>query len=154
MYDISVPIEENIPTEEVLGYIEKELIHAPHRLGFRGQLCSTWKLRPSLARFLSRLKKKGQIEQSATFETIEHRVKEEFKKNLLLNRDLTPDQLQRVDLWQYGQHFGLPTPLLDWTHSAYVGLFFSLTGEPVVGNDGAEQPRSLWGVKGDGGNKK
>lgn len=144
MYDFSKPVEKNVPATDVLAYIEKELVDTHHRLGFRGQRCAAWRLRPSLARFLSRLKEKGRIGESATYETVEHRVKEEFKKNLLLNRDLTPDQLQSVDLWQYGQHFGLPTPLLDWTHSAYVGLFFALVGDPVVGEEGLIQPRSLW----------
>ncbi len=144
MYDISEPVEEYLPATELLGYIESELVDTKHRLGFRGQSCSAWQLRPSLARFLSRLKEKGRIEPSATYETVEHRVKEEFRKNLLLNRDLTLDQLKSVDLWQYGQHFGLPTPLLDWTQSAYVGLFFALADDPVVEDDGFPQSRSLW----------
>ncbi|NTW55117.1 MAG: FRG domain-containing protein [Chlorobaculum sp.] len=144
MSDFSKPIEKTVPAIDMLGYIEKELVDIRHRLGFRGQRCAAWKLSPSLARFLSRLKEKGQIDQSATYENVENRLKEEFKKNLLLNRDLTPDQLQNVDLWQYGQHFGLPTPLLDWTHSAYVGLFFALMGDSIVGEDGLVKPRCLW----------
>lgn len=59
MYDFSKPIEKQIPATDVLDYIEKELIDTPHRLGFRGQRCAAWKLRPSLARFLARLKEKG-----------------------------------------------------------------------------------------------
>ena len=144
MYDFSKPVEENIPATEVLSYIEKDLVHTSHRLGFRGQHCAAWRLCPSLARFLSRLKEKGKIEKSATYGTIAHIVKDEFKKNLLLNQDLTPEQLLRVDLWQYGQHYGLPTPLLDWTYSAYVGLFFALDGDAVSGTNGIAHPRCLW----------
>ncbi|MFC3852453.1 FRG domain-containing protein [Salinispirillum marinum] len=144
MYDFNEPLEIQIPAAEILGYIESELVGTHHRLGFRGQQNAAWNLRPSLARFLSRLKEKGQIDQSATFETVEHRVKNEFRKNLLLNRDLTPEQLNSVDLWQYGQHFGLPTPLLDWTHSAYVGLFFALAEDAAVNENGQVQPRCLW----------
>ncbi len=144
MYDFSKPLEIHIPATDLLGYIEKELVDTHHRFGFRGQRCAVWMLRPSLSRFLSRIKEKGQIDQSATYETVLNRVKEEFKKNLLLNRDLTPDQLQSIDLWQYGQHHGLPTPLLDWTYSAYVGLFFALEGDPVVSEDGLVLPRCLW----------
>lgn len=128
----------------MLEFIQKELLNAQRQLGFRGQRCSSWSLSPTLARFLERLKKKNRIHESATYETVERQIKDEFRKNLLLNQDLTPEQLQRIDLWQYGQHFGLPTPLLDWTRSAYVALFFSLVGDPVIDELGVEKPRSLW----------
>jgi len=143
MYHIHEPLEKTMYSKEILDYIRNELVHTSHRLGFRGQRCAVWDLKPSLARFVSRLKEKGKVSHG-NYETIGKRIQDEFKKNLLLNQDLTPEQLDRVDLWQYGQHYGLPTPLLDWTYSPYIGLFFALNSDGVYDVGEPKKPCVLW----------
>src|SRR5262249_22999019 len=32
------------------------------------------------------------------------------------------------------QHFGIPTPLLDWSHSPYVAAYFAVANSPLVKN--------------------
>jgi hypothetical protein len=36
----------------------------------------------------------------------------------------------------FGQHFGLPTRILDWTENPLVGLYFSVRDEAQAGEDG------------------
>lgn len=89
---------------------------------FRGQSNEQWGLTTTLERFESELNNfvKG---------TQEH-VLREFKrlirgKGLLSTMALSSDE----EFWALGQHYGLPTPLLDWSESFYIALFFAFAQE-------------------------
>ncbi|MEZ9477786.1 FRG domain-containing protein [Vibrio splendidus] len=58
-----------------------------------------------------------------------------FKLRSVGRRGLNPAKLSTLEWWGMGQHFGLATPLLDWSLSPYVSLFFSLcnTNQPKSG---------------------
>lgn len=58
------------------------------------------------------------------------------------------DRLPDPELWALGQHFGLATPLLDWTESPYIAAFFAITDpNPTAGRH--NKRRAVWALARD-----
>ncbi len=51
----------------------------------------------------------------------------EFEKASSGLRGVTPKILNRDEWWALGRHYGLITPLLDWTEKPFIAAFFALT---------------------------
>jgi hypothetical protein len=104
---------------------------------FRGQGDVGWGLESSLTRTIrATYPKANQTE-------INHLVAEHlhmFKRNIRGRCTLDLNSTSMDTLWALGQHFGLYTPLLDWSRSPYVALFFSLFGTCISGR------RALWAI--------
>ncbi len=93
---------------------------------FRGQSNSNWFLEPRLPRLF----KNQNIKE--TWAGIEASMLEDFRKYSIPH--LTRDPRDDLEWLILGQHYGLPTRLLDWTTNPLKALFFALY---KCKNDGA-----------------
>lgn len=93
------------------------------QLIFRGHRRNDWSLAPSLGRFASNniVTERLARDQLSMFRQA---VRGRIKDNAILENDEQNDEL-----WAVGQHYGLMSPLLDWTYSPYVALFFAFAKE-------------------------
>lgn len=109
-----------LPNLDSVHKIVKTLLNSPHYV-FRGQRESQWLLEPTLARMVKRVKKHDEL------------IKQHLQAFKFASRGRRganpPDMKESNDWWALGQHHGLATPLLDWTTSPYVALFFAFTEE-------------------------
>lgn len=69
-----------------------------------------------------------------------------FKKACTGRRGLSPKLLSDTEWWALGQHFGLSTPLLDWTKSPYVAVYFAFADSA----HSEECSRAIWVYSHDG----
>jgi hypothetical protein len=96
---------------------------------FRGHRRYDWSLLPTLGRL---------TENGIVSEQLSNRQLELFRRAVrgrLKDTSLLVEVEQEDELWAVGQHHGLMTPLLDWTYSPYVALFFAFAKEDQQGED-------------------
>lgn len=102
---------------------------AKHRYIWRGQRRSDWSLSSSLDRLFQ---KTGVIAHATTeLEGLSKRHLRTFQYASRGRRGLNPVQLRADnEWWALGQHFGLATPLLDWTRSPFAAAYFAFEENP------------------------
>ena len=81
---------------------------------YRGMPDTSFKMETSLRRNCKHLQK-----------TLEPAILENFAKYAVIGEPTIAQSVWRQMI--LGQHYGLPTRLLDWTHSALVGLHFAVS---------------------------
>ena len=86
------------------------------QLVFRGHRRYDWSLMPTLGRLTTNGIVTEQLAQ-AQLERFKRAVRGRLNDAAMVDED--------DELWSVGQHHGLMTPLLDWTYSPYVALFFA-----------------------------
>ena len=121
---------------EFFDFIEAEVfetnVQLKHIFVWRGQRRSDWSLSSSLDRLFDQL---GLLDaKPAALEQRSAKHLDAFRFASRGRRGLNPASLSDNDLWALGQHFGLATPLLDWTSSPFAAAYFAfeeLTANPT-----------------------
>lgn len=97
-------------------YINEEMLNYTDYI-YRGHGDYTWKLEPTIDRIITDPSSKIREEHLKRYK---HEIRSRRGKNpSILKED--------NDWWALGQHHGLHTPLLDWTQSPFVALFFAVS---------------------------
>lgn len=94
-------------------------IFSQHSYIFRGQRDSTWGLESSLTRLVRN------TTATAAPQSIERSQISRFRKAIRGLRGPNPAPLSDDEVFCLGQHYGLATPLLDWTSSPYIAAYFA-----------------------------
>lgn len=119
-------------------YVRQKLLDFPHYV-WRGQRDATWPLETSLDRALKGTPLSGRNKA----------ISSHFDRFKLASRGRRGQSPQRIESdnewWAIGQHNGLATPLLDWTESPFVALYFAFQKEqsPPSGE------RAVWALGGN-----
>lgn len=116
-------------------FITQEMLKYSHYV-WRGHRDSKWSLKSSLDRKL----------QFAPIIDRSEIAKEHLRRFMYASRGrrgfISPKDLEENEWWALGQEHGLATPLLDWTESPFVALYFAF--------EKAEKPssgfRSVWAL--------
>lgn len=91
---------------------------------FRGQSNAQWRLTSTLDRLIDHARDTG-AKHGSIDEFVQSHL-ERFRLEIRGRRGDNPPRLDEDELWALGQHFGLATPLLDWSQSPYISVFFAL----------------------------
>lgn len=98
---------------------------------YRGHSHVDYRLQSTLERYLEKFGKQIDIEKN--YERLQEKYLEHCKR-ILINQSidgyiLLPSNLKDDDIWAFAQHYQLKTPLLDWTKSFFVALYFAFESQ-------------------------
>lgn len=136
-------IDGDVPTTRISSWREfHELVEdrrfVENGFIFRGHHQPAWDLIPSIARGM----KNGIYTPKQAKACLES-----FRRASRGRKELDPNLHDDLEMWALGQHYGLRTPLLDWTMSPYVALFFAF--EKADGDDDPDDSRVVFALNKD-----
>ncbi|MCK6423065.1 MAG: FRG domain-containing protein [Aquabacterium sp.] len=118
-----IPVTRLESWRDVTLLLESDFFNRPGvQLVFRGHRRHDWGLMPTLGRVTAN----GIVSEAlatAQLDRFKRAVRGRLNDTGLVDED--------DELWAVGQHHGLMSPLLDWTYSPYVALFFAFHKEDV-----------------------
>lgn len=117
MVKSSVKIVEPVEIESITSFVEI-VSNFGKGCGFRGHSKLSYILRPSVGR-IGKVASEGVLKREKSMFL-------NFKKHACM---FSKDS-EYIDVAMLGQHYGLPTRLLDWTYNPLVALYFAVKSNP------------------------
>lgn len=99
---------------------------------FRGHVDASWRLETTLERFFPdeqisvRIYNSYLARAKPTVETVTGR-KWRLSRDMRLSHGALVDEPPSIEFMAYARHHGYPSPLLDWSRSPYVALYFAFS---------------------------
>jgi len=101
-------------------FVHQQMLNYEHYI-WRGQRCDDWLLQPTIERMPT-----VHWRSAASKQSLYRTHLNNFKYAVRGRRGSNPARLESEnEWWALGQHHGLSTPLLDWTHSPFLALYFA-----------------------------
>jgi hypothetical protein len=128
-YGSRIPVTKVSSLPEFIELLNSKLMS--NDFVFCGHRCFDW----GLTSTLGRLNENGIVSEVIAEKQLE--LFKKFTRNRPLNLQLSDENNDgdNYEVWAIGQHYGLMTPLLDWTFSPYVALFFAFAKEDRSSNN-------------------
>jgi hypothetical protein len=112
---------------------------------YRGQANANWKVESTLDRLEKRVPTQPYRGNSKYFKTPRVHRELQLKRFKELARgkfvlEIPPQDDEDDEWWALAQHYGLATPMMDWTYCPFVALFFAFEEEKCDCKDGYSVP--------------
>ena len=137
--------------KEFAQVVQEVFVNA-QALIYRGEANWEWKLESTIDRLENDFPTKKNFTDDLPKERKCHPVARDIPLNAFRyamqgKRGVSPPKLTDDECWALAQHYGLATPMLDWTHSPYCALFFAFEEERLCkkekDSDGAIRKRMV-----------
>ena len=113
----NILIVETDTIKEALDFLETlDIKDSSNKFIFRGHTEAKWKLESTIKRYF----------KSSVVDPLE--LIERFKVGLARIGAYPKNLFSNLEWLQYARHHGVPTPVIDFTYSPYIALFFAFNG--------------------------
>lgn len=103
---------------------------APQEFIWRGQRLANWPLDSSLFRLFRDLSLADETQDELERRCLEHLMAFKYASRGRRQSGRPIGELDDNEWWALGQHYGLNTPLLDWTRSPFAAAYFAFEETP------------------------